>query len=181
MIKVLNTISKKLKFSNDWWEYWIDNYFIPNGSEGEYHYVNSNGATMIIPIADNGKFLLNMQYRYLNQRVSIEFPGGGKKKHLTYEENAKFELMEECGFDTGKLTYLGEYNPFNGVTNEITKIYLAEKLILSQINPDDSEEFEIIEISENEIIDKIKTGEIWDGMTLAAWSIYYFSTFRRKS
>ncbi len=129
---------------------------------------------MIIPrIGD--KFLLTAQFRYLNQKVSLEFPGGGIQEGTNPLDNAVKELKEETGRDPGKITFLGEHNPFNGVTNEICRVYLAEKLRPCNDKPDDSEEFELYLMTENEIIDKIQKGEIWDGMTLAAWALYYFS------
>jgi 8-oxo-dGTP pyrophosphatase MutT (NUDIX family) len=178
LLNELKTISKECRYNNPWWDYWVDVYNFPNGNSGEYHYVHSKGATMVVPVLDDGKIIMTKQYRYLNQRVSIEFPGGGKKIDLSFEENAKQELAEESGFEAGKIEYIGEYNPYNGVTDEVTKIYLASNLIKSSAKPDESEEFEILFLSEQEINEKIKCGEIWDGMSLAAWSLYYFSNHK---
>ncbi|MFA6572096.1 MAG: NUDIX hydrolase, partial [Bacteroidota bacterium] len=111
-------------------------------------------------------------YRYLNKRLSIEFPGGGIKTGQTSIETAVAELKEECGVKAEKFILLGEFNPFNGVTNEISSVYVAEELSECKAEPDDTEEFEILRLTYNEINEKIKTGEIWDGMTLAAWSLF---------
>jgi hypothetical protein len=68
---------------------------------------------------------------------------------------------------------IGEYNPYNGVTNEICHVFVAEGLeYINKFESDESEEFEILEMTGNEINKKIKSGEIWDGMTLAAWGLY---------
>lgn len=159
---------------NPYWNYVIEEYVLPNLRTGKYYYVDSNGSTVIIPRKKNGKFIMTKQYRYLNKEYSIEFPGGGIKKGLTAEENAREELQQETGLVADKLTLLGKFNPCNGMTNEICWVFLAEELRLSESRPDDSEEFEIFELSLHKILDKIKKGEIWDGMTLASWSIYYF-------
>ena len=37
--------------------------------------------------------------------------------------------------------------------------------------PDETEEFEIVRATPAEIEANIRTGVIWDGMTIAAWSI----------
>ena len=178
-LKILKTLSKEPKFINKWWEYWLDVYRFPNGASGEYHYVNSKGAVMIVPLLDDGSLVMTKQYRYFNQKISIEFPGGGKKEELSYEESARQELLEEGGYRSDSLVCIGEYNPYNGVTNEITKVYLALDLAQEQAQPDESEEFEIIRFTESEIITKIENGDIWDGMTLAAWSLYFFSKYKR--
>lgn len=180
MLKELETIESKTEYSNPYWEYKIDKYKLPSGGTGTYHYVNSRGSTFIIPKISAEIYILARQYRYLNKRTSIEFPGGGLNPDTEPEINAAHELLEETGYEAGKLTFVGEYNPYNGVSNEMCRVYLAEDLVFRGANPEATEEFEIIEMTENEIINKIYEGEIWDGMTLAAWSLYYFSKLRTK-
>jgi len=176
MLKKLEQISSKLKYSNPYWDYKLDQYVLPDGTASEYHYIDSRGSTIVIPKLTDNRFIFIRQYRYLNQRISLEFPGGGVKKDTDFLTNAKNELEEETGYISEDLTFLSEYNPFNGVTNEICKIYLAESLIKGNAKPEDSEEFEVLILTKNEIIDKIRKGELWDGMTLAAWSIYLYCT-----
>ena len=175
MLKSLETISSVVKYSNPYWEYKFDEYKLPNGNIGEYHYVNSFGSTIVIPRNDNGNYILTRQYRYLNKKYSIEFPGGGLKRGVDPIENALNELKEETGYIAKEIFLIGDYNPFNGVTNEICKVYLATDLLKGSAKPDISEEFEILEINYKEIINKISKGEIWDGMTLSAWVLYYYS------
>jgi ADP-ribose pyrophosphatase len=175
MLKKLEQISSEIYHENPYWNYNLDKYILPDGSQGNYYYVDSPGSTIIIPRKEDGKYVFIRQYRYLNQKFSIEFPGGGLKKNLEPLENAIEELKEETGFLADEMIFLGENNPCNGMTNEICSVYLATGLVQTGASPDNSEEFEIIELNEKEIVNYINQGEIWDGMTLAAWSIYYFS------
>lgn len=172
-------ISTETVRKNKYWEYKLDKYVLPTGISGDYHYVNSRGATMVIPRLHSGHFILTKQYRYLNRKYSIEFPGGGVKPGFSPKENALEELKEETGIIPSKIIEIGQYNPYNGVSNEICYVFLVDDFELGSPSPDDSEEIEIIKISKEEIISKIQEGEIWDGMTLAAWSIYYFSKLCR--
>lgn len=172
MLKKLNKIDSEIKHSNPFWKYRFDHYTFPNGEKGEYHYVETNGSTMIIPQLDNNTFVLIRQYRYLNQRESIEFPGGGIKVKNSPIENAREELIEETGYTSEGLKKIGEFNPFNGVTNEICHVYLADRLIKALADPDQSEEFEIVELKKEKIVKYIQSGEIWDGMTLASWMLF---------
>lgn len=174
MLKRLKQISSSVQFENDFWIYRTDLYQKPNGGTGDYHYVDSRGSTMIVPRLEQNKFVMVRQYRYLNQRESIEFPGGGIKEGLTPIENARQELVEETGYEAEKIHQIGFNNPFNGVTNEICSVFLAQSLIKSVPDPDSSEEFEILIFDIDEILSNIKKGIIWDGMTLAAWSTYFF-------
>ena len=166
--KKLSTITK---FVNSWWSYKVDKYLLPNGVEGEYHYAFTYGSVFIVPVNDEGKIILVRQFRYLNDRFSLEFPGGGVKKENNYEAEAEKELVEETGFN-GELEYAGEFNPYHGITNEICKVYIARNLRESgQFTKDESEEFEVLAFSPAQIDEMINSNEIYDGMTLASWAL----------
>ena len=175
MITELEKISSSLIISNPWWDYRKDIYKMPAGIEGEYHYVDSKGSTMVIPVFDDGTISMIRQFRYLNGKVSIEFPGGGQKHHLSFEQNALEELREEAGLIPQSIKLIAEFNPFNGVTNELCRVFLAEGLVECESKPEPSEEFEIIRLNKLEILRLIQKGEIWDGMTLASWALYQLS------
>lgn len=175
MLKELKTASSETKFVNPYWEYKFDKYLTPNGNISDYHWVCSRGSTMIVPKLDNNKFVFIRQFRYLNNRASIEFPGGGIRIGASPEENAREELVQETGYSCGSLQFIGSFNPFNGVTNEICNVFLAEDLVSGKSTPDESEEFEILTLGRQEIEMLIKTGELWDGMTLAAWAVFLYS------
>lgn len=63
------------------------------------------------------------------------------------------------------------FNPYNGVTDEICRIFLARDLRHVGGEPDVTEEFELVEWSAAEVEQHIVDGSLWDGMTLAAWMI----------
>jgi ADP-ribose pyrophosphatase len=170
-LKKWKKLSESILFKNPWWTYKKDVTILPNGKEGVYHYVHTNGASMVIPVFDDGKFVMVNQYRYLNSRESLEFPCGGVKDGHTYEETASLELEEETGFKALEWKVAGEFNPFNGVTNEICRVFIAQKLILGQSLPDETEEFEKILLTPGEIDNRISSGTIWDGMTITAWTL----------
>jgi ADP-ribose pyrophosphatase len=170
-LKPWKKISSEIKFKNPWWTYMYDKCILHNGKEYEYYYVHTSGSSFIIPVKDNGKIILVNQYRYLNDRFSIELPGGGIKEGQTPEQVARKELIEEIGFDAD-FEKVGFFNPYNGIADEICHVFIARNLRPSnQETKDDSEEFEMLELSPDEIDEKIRTNEIYDGMTMAAWAI----------
>lgn len=126
---------------------------------------------MVIPLLDDGKVVLVMQYRYLRDMPSLEFPSGGVKEGATYEETADQELAEEAGLKARHKELIGELNPYNGVTDEICRVYLARGLERVSRKPDITEEFEEMHLTPRELDIKIERGELWDGMTLAAWAL----------
>ncbi len=180
MLNKFDTISQEKLFSNPYWEYFLEKYILPNGTIGDYHYICSNGSTMIIPITNDNKILLVKQYRYLNKKYSWEFPGGGVKKGNDYLKNAREELNEETGYFSGNMICLGVFNPFNGVTNEICKVYLAKCLSFVAENPELSEEFDVQCFSYDEIETMIHNNEIWDGMTIASFALFAFSKYKKE-
>ncbi len=158
--------------SNPYWDYIIDEYVLPNGKTAKYYFAHTPGSTMIVPILDDGTFVFTRQFRYLNNEFSIELPGGGLKSILTPEANASMELQQETGYVAKELQLLGKFNPCNGLTDEICWVYLAKGLVQVEQTLDESEEIEVLILKREQVIDKIKNGEIWDGMTLASWCLF---------
>ena len=82
------------------------------------------------------------------------------------------ELREEAGLEAGHLEEIGQFNPFNGVTDELCRVSVATGLHAVEAAPDATEEFELLLWSEDQVCRAVADGDIWDGMTLAAWSLY---------
>jgi len=159
------------ELKNPWWSYRHDEVELPSGKKGEYHYVHVNGSSMIVPVDAGGKLILVNQYRHLGSRESLEFPCGSVKEGSTYDETARLELAEEAGFAAAEWKIAGEFNPYNGVTDEMCRVYMASGLTPVESQKDETEEFEIQHLARREFEDRIRSGEIWDGMTLAAWML----------
>lgn len=164
-------LRKVFEMKNPWWTYRTDDVELPTGKKGEYHYVHVLGSSMILPVDEEGRILLVNQYRYLADRESLEFPCGSVKEGSSFEETARHELAEETGCAASSLECVGKFNPYNGVTDEFCNIYIARGLKAVTAAHDDTEEFEQVRLSPPEIDGKVSRGEIWDGMTLAAWAI----------
>lgn len=175
MLKKLETISSQVQHANPYWQYCFDTYQRPDNSVGEYHYVHTPGSVMVIPRIGNNSFVLLRQYRYLNKRTSVEFPGGGVQISASIEQNARKELREEAGYTAESFFLLGEFNPCNGVTDELCSVFLADALQRGKAEPEASEEFEPVVLSARDIANCIRNGEIWDGMTISAWYLFLVS------
>jgi len=170
-MKPYKTISKKVLFENPYWRYRCDRVEFPSGKKGDYHYVISNGSSMVVAVDASGRLLLVRQYRYTGNRDSLEFPCGGVKDGSSHDETAMEELREETGFIPGQIHAVGEFNPCNGLLDEICRVYIARDLCYAGATPDETESFELLRLTRQEIDACISNGTIWDGMTLAAWAI----------
>ncbi|MCX7879281.1 MAG: NUDIX hydrolase [Ignavibacteria bacterium] len=174
MFNKFEKVSEVIVDKNPYWEYIVEDYVLPNKKIAKYYYVHTLGSIMIIPMLEDNRFILTKQYRYLNKRESLEFPGGGVKKGFTIEESALNELIEETGYKAGEIKKIGHFNPCNGLTDEICNVFIASNLEKFKQKLDESEEISVCIFSYDEIIDNIKSGTIWDGMTLASWSLFTY-------
>lgn len=172
MLKKLPRLTTEVKHANPWWEYRHDRYLRPDDSEGEYFYVHTHGSVIVIPVLESGSLFLTRQFRYLNQRESLEFIGGGVKEGYEPEAAAREELLEEGGFTCQELLPIGSFNPFNGASDEICQVYVAKGLKKVGAKPEASEEFEEVELTEHEVEASMRSGELWDGMSIAAFMLY---------
>lgn len=176
-LKKWNKISEKQFCDNGYWSYKIDKFRIGDEIEREYHYVHTNGSTMVIPVTSENKIIMVKQYRYLNQMESIEFPCGSVENGLTILENAQKELREETGYRAGKLEKVGFFSPYTGASDEICTVFIASELDPDPLPSDITEEFEVHLFNPSEIIEMVEKNVIWDGLSLSAWTLVKKKTF----
>lgn len=173
MIKKFIKISEEVLHKNPWYEYKHDTFEFPGGTQGDYYYLESPGAAMVVPLLPSGRIVLVRQFRYLQQKTGIEFPGGGIKSSQSPRQTAGVELKEETGYDADELISVGEFEPDNGFVKDRMHVFVAK---VSQEDPgatnrDPSEEIEVLARFPDEIDDMIQSGDIWDGETLAVWAM----------
>ncbi len=165
-------LSSKVIFKCQYFTLNHDEYRLPNGNTSDYYYVHTYGSTLIIPRLPDGKLVVTRQHRYLMKALSLEFPAGGVKEGIRPEDNARLELEEECGYKTGRLTKIGQFVPYNGVASETCHVYVADELTPCPPRPEETEEIEIVTTTLDELTGWIGQGELLDGMSLAALSLY---------
>ncbi len=87
---------------------WFSIEAIP-GDPGEEPYYVLRGAdgVIILPVTEDGRFVLVRQYRHARGRMSLEFPAGQIDDGETPEQAARRELLEETGFTAAKMIPLG--------------------------------------------------------------------------
>ena len=126
---------------------------------------------MVIPVGDDGRILMVRQYRYLSDSICVEFPCGGVLAGLSPEQNALKELREETGFTSRELIPIGWFTPFTGASDERCSVFIARQLELSPLEPDETEEIELVLTTFDDIENMVQTNELNDGLSLAAWSL----------
>src|SRR5881396_3628043 len=71
---------------------------LPDGSEANREYIVHPGAVMIVPLLDDGRVILERQWRYPMQRAMLEFPAGKLEAGEPVLACAVRELIEETGY-----------------------------------------------------------------------------------
>jgi ADP-ribose pyrophosphatase len=171
MPKRLKKLSEEVVHENVWWTYKHDTYEKPNGEPGDYYYGDTTGVAMVIPVCEDGKIALALQYRYLAGKQSIEFPAGGIKENQDVLEAAKQELFEETGWVAEDYTKIGVFEPMPGRFRNTTHVYIAHVVEQHDQQLDDTEDIEVLYRRPDEIVDMIRRGDIFDGLTLSAWAL----------
>jgi ADP-ribose pyrophosphatase len=166
-------LESRVVYENPWWRYRKDAFESEPGKRGEYHYASTYGSAMVIPITAQGELVLVEQYRYLLDRTSLEFPCGGLGMDEPPLLAAERELAEEASY-AGELRPVGTFNPWNGVTDEICHVFVAKPVVAdaSGARPDATEHFIVHHVTTSDFDDYVVNGRIWDGMTLAAFTLY---------
>jgi 8-oxo-dGTP pyrophosphatase MutT (NUDIX family) len=159
-------------YENDWIRLEHHDVIKPNGKPGIYGKVHfKNQAIAILPIDAEGNTYLVGQYRYTIDAYSWELPEGGCQNESSLDA-AKRELKEETGLIASHWTHLGENYLSNSVTDEKAIMYLAEGLIQSESEPEDTEQLQLKKIPVKDAIAMALNGEIKDILSITTLLTY---------
>jgi ADP-ribose pyrophosphatase len=141
---------------------------LPDGSLGTREYIRHPGAVAIVPLFDDGRVLLERQFRYPHGREFIEVPAGKLEANEPHLDTAKRELLEETGYTAQEWSRLGVIHTAIAYTNEAIEIFVAKKLSLGERKLDAGEFLETLIVGFDEAIAMIRDGRITDAKTVAA-------------
>jgi len=141
---------------------------LPDGSTGAREYIRHPGAVAIVPLFDDGRVLLERQFRYPHGREFIEVPAGKLEPGEPHLDTAKRELLEETGYAAAEWTRLGVIHTAIAYTDEGIEIFLAKKLTLKDRKLDVGEFLETLIVPFGEAVAMIRDGRITDAKTVSA-------------
>jgi len=139
---------------------------LPDGKPATREYVVHSGAVMVIPLFDDGRVLMESQYRYPLARVMSEFPAGKLDANESTLECAKRELREETGYTARDYFFLTRIHPVISYSTEFIDIYLARGLTAGEAKLDDGEFLETFTATPADLIDWVRAGRISDVKTV---------------
>ena len=149
---------------------------LPNGKIAERDVVRHPGASVVIPILDDGRVLLVEQHRTALGENLIEIPAGVLEGDEDPSLAAARELEEETGYRARKIERLLDFHPSAGFCDEIMHIFVATGLEPTQQNLDADEFITVHVRTFEEVRQLVRDGELTDGKTIAAF--LYLLAFR---
>ena len=140
---------------------------LPDGSEGVREYIRHPGAVAIVALFDDGRVLLERQFRYPLRREFIEIPAGKLEPGEEYLATAKRELLEETGYVAAEWRRLGLIHNAIGYSDEGIEIWLARGLELREQKLAEGEFLEVFSLPLAEAQAMARDGRITDVKTIA--------------
>lgn len=145
---------------------------LPDGRRSSREIVRHGVAVAVIARRRDGQFVFIRQFRKAMERVCFELMAGNCDPGEESEAAAVRELKEETGYTPDSIRFLAPIYPSVGYCTERIDIFYADVHEPGETDFDSDENIETILLTEKEMDALIRTGEVQDAKTLAAWALY---------
>lgn len=139
---------------------------VPEGQICPREYVVHPGAVMVVPILDDGRLVVERQFRYPLGQVIIEFPAGKLDPGESRWACAQRELAEETGYRAKEWALAGCMHNAPAYSTEFIEIWFARGLSLGERRLDPGESLDVCTMSEQDVDTLAAQGAITDAKTL---------------
>lgn len=162
-------IDSSKKFDGKILHLYVDEVRLPNGHTSFREVVRHPGASAVLVRSNEGKIILERQYRYPIDEILWEIPAGKLDLQEDPLDCAKRELMEETGVTAQKWEQLGHIYTTPGFSDEKIYIYFASEISNGKTHFDEDEFVEVKYFTVHEVELMIVENEIVDSKTIAAF------------
>jgi ADP-ribose pyrophosphatase len=145
---------------------------LPDGGEAVREYIVHPGAVLVVPVLDDGRLILERQFRYPHNRTFIEFPAGKLDPGERALDTAVRELVEEVGHEAKHWTRLGVVHPVISYSTEAIEIYIAQRLTDVGAKLDPGEFLEVLCWTHQELARALDEERVTDAKTVAAVAMH---------
>ena len=136
------------------------------GGEAVRDIVEHNGGAIMVAVTDEGKILMERQYRKALESAFLELPAGKTDTGEDPVVTATREFTEETGYTAGSVKHLISFYPTCGYSSEHLHVFLCRDLAPGETHWDDTECIELLEYDADELVNMIMSGEIEDSKTI---------------
>ncbi len=145
---------------------WRETVRMPDGALARREYIKHSGAVMVIPLLDDGRVLMERQWRTPMRRVMIEFPAGKLDPGEDWLTCARRELREETGYSAREWAYIGTINNAISYSDEVIHLAFARGLTAGQQALDNHEFLEVFTVEPRDVLEWVRTGVVTDVKTV---------------
>lgn len=140
------------------------------GQWHDFYVLESPDWVNVIPLTPDGQVVLVRQWRHGTRSVTLEVPGGLVEVSETPEQAAQRELLEETGYRSAQMLYLGAVEPNPAFLNNRCHTFLAQDVDrISGLNQDEKEDIEVVLRPLKDIPALIREGLISHSLVVAAF------------
>lgn len=164
-------LGSKMVYKNPWFSVREDEVKKPGNRQGVYGVVQTSPTVFIVALNSVNQIYLVGLFRYPTGKYGLELPAGGSDKQDLLEA-AKRELLEETGIKAKSWEKVGQFTPWNGISDEVSHVYLAQDLkeTGSELDPNEGI-MEVRKVIFEKVFDLVKSGQINDGQTITALTL----------
>lgn len=145
-----------------------DTVSLPNGRTATREYIVHPGAVAIVPLTDDGRLVMERQYRYPVGQVLLEFPAGKLDPGESIQACAQRELAEETGYRAREWARAGLLHNAPAYATEIIELWFARGLEPGPRSLDEGEFIDVTVLSLDELDQAAGSGRVTDAKTLIA-------------
>jgi ADP-ribose pyrophosphatase len=141
---------------------------LPDGASATREYVLHPGAVAIVPLLDDGRIVLERQYRHPTRQVHVEIPAGKLDAGEGALACGQRELLEETGYVAREWAYAFTMYPTVAYSDEAIEIWFARGLEHRGARLDQGEFLDVIAATPEEFLGWVREGKVNDSKTLAS-------------
>lgn len=139
---------------------------LPDGAITTREYIVHPGAVMVLPVFDDGRVLVERQFRYPVDKVVIEYPAGKLDPNESSLTCARRELQEETGYSASEFFFITRIHPVFSYSTEFIDLYLARGLTAGEQKLDEHEFLDTFTTDIGQMFEWIRAGVITDVKTI---------------
>jgi len=168
------TLSSEYISKENWFTVRKDTCEKPDGKiVNDYYVFEFPEWVTCLALTEDGKVILEKQYRHAAKEVCIELPGGCvDPTDNTLEDAIRREMLEETGFSFETMHYLGRISANPSTNANMMHMFIATggKLVQEQ-QLDHNEEIEVLQVTMEELMQLMEEKRFLQAMHLS--TIFY--------
>ncbi len=146
--------------------------FTANGRKFVFDRIAGANTVTVLPVLDDGRIILERQYRYSIGRYLYELPAGHIEGGESAREAASRELEEEPGYRPGYLKALFSAYPSPGSKTELATYFIAKELVKTRTNREPDEIISLKIVAYRKALELVRKNQIVDLKTIACLLFY---------